>query len=68
MSVYSTATGWRYDFTLKGKRYTGSGLKTKKEAKRKEEARRREIELGEKCDWPIEIPRKWPTKFPTFET
>lgn len=48
MSVYSTPTGWRYDFTLNGKRYTQSGIKTKQEAKEREVDKRREIELGEK--------------------
>ena len=40
MSVYSTKKGWRYDFTLNRRRYTGAWFKTKREAKRKEEKRR----------------------------
>jgi integrase len=44
MSVYSVkGMGWRYDFTLKGIRYTDSGLKTKTEAKRAEAARKEKI-------------------------
>jgi integrase len=44
MSVYSVKDkGWRYDFTLKGTRYTGSWFKTKKEARTAEEKRREEL-------------------------
>ena len=44
MSVYSVkGKGWRYDFTLKGQRYTSNWLKTKSEAKRAEEKRKEEI-------------------------
>jgi len=35
--------GWRYDFTLKGTRYTGTWFKTKREAKQAESIRREEI-------------------------
>ncbi|MBW1717707.1 MAG: site-specific integrase [Deltaproteobacteria bacterium] len=35
--------GWRYDFTLKGVRYTGAWFKTKSEAKEAEAKRREEI-------------------------
>ncbi|MBM9512006.1 tyrosine-type recombinase/integrase [Desulfogranum marinum] len=46
MSVYSNRNKrWRYDFTLKGIRYTEAGFKTKKEAQRAE-AQRREIILN----------------------
>ena len=46
MSVYFTkGKGWRYDFTLKGDRYTKSGYKTKTEA-RQAEANRREAILN----------------------
>ena len=44
MSVYSTKTGWRFDFLLNGKRYTGSGFKTKRETRREEEQKRLELE------------------------
>ena len=45
MSVYFIKKkGWRYDFTLNQRRYTGAWFKTKREAKRKE-ARRRELLL-----------------------
>jgi len=44
MSVYSVKDkGWRYDFTLKGTRHTGSWFKTKKEARTAEEKRREEL-------------------------
>jgi integrase len=44
MSVYSVKDkGWRYDFTLKGTRYTESGFQTKKEAKAAEAKRREEL-------------------------
>ena len=33
--------GWRYDFTLKGQRYTGAWFATKKDAKQAEADRRR---------------------------
>jgi len=35
--------GWRYDFTLKGKRYTETWFKTKKEARKAEEEKRKEL-------------------------
>ncbi len=43
MSVYSVkGKGWRFDFTLKGERYTGAWFKTKREAKQAEAERRKE--------------------------
>ena len=48
MSVYFIKKkGWRYDFTLNQRRYTGAWFKTKREAKRKE-ARRRELLLTQR--------------------
>ncbi|MCE5333496.1 MAG: site-specific integrase [Desulfobacteraceae bacterium] len=45
MSVYSVkGKGWRYDFTLKGERYTDTWFKTKKTAQAAEAKRREEIE------------------------
>jgi integrase len=35
--------GWRYDFTLKGNRYTETWFKTKKEAKQAEAEKRKEV-------------------------
>ena len=52
MSVYLVkGKGWRYDFTLKGERYTETWFKTKKaaqaaEAKRREELRNPKPEMG----------------------
>jgi integrase len=44
MSVYSVkGKGYRYDFTLKGKRYTAAWFKTKSEAKRAEAKKREEV-------------------------
>jgi len=44
MSVYSVkGKGWRYDFTLKGERYTQAWFKTKREAKQAEAERRKEV-------------------------
>lgn len=44
MSVYSAKEkNWRYDFQLKGNRYSESGFKTKTEAKMAEAQRREEI-------------------------
>ena len=44
MSVYSMKDrGWRYDFRLKGRRYTRTGFKTKREAKQAEAERRKEL-------------------------
>ena len=44
MSVYLVkGKGWRYDFTLKGERYTEAWFKTKKEAVQAEMKRREEI-------------------------
>jgi integrase len=46
MSVYlikGKGKGWRYDFTLKGIRYTGTWFKTKTKAKQAEAKRREEL-------------------------
>jgi integrase len=44
MSVYSKkGKGWRYDFTLKGTRYTEAWFKTKTEAKEAEAEKRKEL-------------------------
>ncbi len=44
MSAYSVkGKGWRYDFTLKGERYTEAWFKTKKEAVQAEARRREEL-------------------------
>lgn len=44
MSAYSVkGKGWRYDFTLKGQRYTETWFKTKKEAVQAEAKRREEL-------------------------
>ena len=43
MSIYSVkGKGWRYDFTLKGIRYTDTWFKTKTEAKQEEAQKRKE--------------------------
>ncbi len=45
MSLYFVkGKGWRYDFTLSGKRYTKSWFKTKREAKQAEAKRKEEIQ------------------------
>jgi len=44
MSVYSIkGKGWRYDFTLKGERYTRAWYKTKTEARQAELEKRKEV-------------------------
>ena len=46
MSVYFVKgkdKGWRFDFTLKGIRYTGAWFKTKKKAKEAEAKQREEL-------------------------
>jgi len=44
MSVYSIkGKGWRYDFTLKGERYTQAWYKTKTKAKQAEAEKRKEV-------------------------
>jgi len=44
MSVYSKkGKGWRYDFTLKGERYTQAWYKTKTKAKQAEAEKRKEV-------------------------
>ncbi|RJR44001.1 MAG: site-specific integrase [Desulfobacteraceae bacterium] len=42
-SYFVKGKGWRYDFTLKGTRHTGSWFKKKTEARTAEEARREEL-------------------------
>jgi integrase len=45
MSVYSKkGKGWRYDFTIRGQRYTEAWFKTKREAIKAENEKRKEIE------------------------
>jgi len=60
MSVYSKGTGknkkWRYDFTLKGKRYTQAWYDTKKEAKRAAaEGRKEVLEPPAKVETPTDM-------------
>ena len=44
MSVYFVkGKGWRYDFTLKGTRYTEAWFETKRAAKQAEAEKRKEI-------------------------
>ena len=48
MSVYFVKIkGWRYDFTLKGIRYTEAWFKTKTEAKQAESRRKEELKNPE---------------------
>jgi len=48
MSLYFVkGKGWRYDFTMDGKRYTKTWFKTKKEAKQSEAIRKEEIQTPE---------------------
>ncbi len=48
MSIYSVkGKGWRYDFTLKGIRYTETWFKTKREAKQAEAKRKEAIQNPE---------------------
>ena len=48
MSLYLVkGKGWRYDFTLNGKRYTKTWFKTKREAKQAEARRKEEIQNPE---------------------
>jgi integrase len=55
MSVFfEKGRGWKFDFTLQGKRYTGKYCKTKKAAK-EEEARKREEILNPPEDQEIQI-------------
>ena len=45
MSIYSVkGKGWRYDFILKGTRYTGAWFRTKNEAKQAAAKRKEELE------------------------
>ena len=57
MSVYSVkGKGWRYDFTLKGERYTQAWYKTKTEAKQAEAEKRKEVlEPQQETQTPIDI-------------
>jgi integrase len=51
MSVYSVkGKGWRYDFILKGVRYTEAWFKTKKEATKAEAGRKEEIQNPSKSE------------------
>ena len=44
MSVYLVEKkGWRYDFMMKGERYTQAWFKTKREAKEAEQRKRQEL-------------------------
>ncbi|MEW6427344.1 MAG: hypothetical protein AB1568_04845 [Thermodesulfobacteriota bacterium] len=43
-SYFVKGKGWRYDFTLKGKRYTNAWYRTKKEAKQAEAKHREDLE------------------------
>lgn len=43
MTIYSTKHGYRFDITVKGKRHTGSGYASRKEALAKQEERRKEV-------------------------
>ena len=56
MSVYSVkGKGWRYDFTLRGQRYTEAWFKTKREANAAEHKRREE--LNRPTSWtPTDMP------------
>jgi integrase len=48
MSVYSVkGKGWRYDFILKGQRYTSNWFTTKKAARQAEAKKREEVKTGE---------------------
>ena len=43
MSVYSKkGKGWRFDFTMDGKRYTGAWYRTKRQAMQAESDKRKE--------------------------
>jgi integrase len=57
MSVYSVkGKGWRYDFTLKGNRYTEAWFKTKTEAKQAEAEKRKELKNPKiDVDTPIDM-------------
>jgi len=51
MSVYSVkGKGWRYDFTLKGTRYSGAWFKTKRKAKEAEEEKRKELKNPQEAE------------------
>lgn len=56
MSTYSVkGKGWRYDFTLNGRRYTNAWYKTKREAIRAENERRKELQGPEPMSAKIPI-------------
>jgi len=58
MSVYSAkGKGWRYDFTLKGERFTEAWFKTKREAREAEAKRREDLKnLKPSALTPIDMP------------
>lgn len=43
MTLYKTTNGWRYEFQLDGRRHTGSGFKTKREAVSHREEKKKEL-------------------------
>ena len=45
--IFCKGKGWRYDFTMNGKRYTKTWFKTKREAKQAEAKRKEEAENPE---------------------
>jgi len=57
MSVYSIkGKGWRYDFTLKGERYTQAWFPTKAQARKAEAEKRKEVsEPQQETQTPIDI-------------
>lgn len=56
MSVYSVkGRGWRYDFTTKGQRHTEAWFKTKREATKAENERRKEAERPPEPQAPIDM-------------
>ncbi len=57
MSVYSIkGKGWRYDFTLRGERYTQAWYKTKTKAKQAEAEKRKEVlEPQKETQTPIDM-------------
>lgn len=57
MSVYLVkGKGWRYDFTMKGERYTDTWFKTKREAKDAESRRREELKKPQvQTEMPIDM-------------
>lgn len=55
MSVYfvKTRKGWRYDFMMKGERYTNAFYQTKREAKEAEQKKRQELKQTTSTDMPF---------------